>query len=143
MILYLDTSALVKLFVNEEGSERVRTAVSCGKSVATHSIAYVETCAAFARMAHDRGKDALFLDLRRDLDTQWAAWDIVGVTDALVRRAADFAGRYRLRGYDSLHLAAAESVFENFRPHAQFRFAVFDAPLREAALRTGIPLLAA
>lgn len=91
MILYLDTSALVKLFVMEEGSERVRTAARGGKLVATHSIAYVEACAAFARMAHERGNDALFLDLRRDLDTQWAAWEIVGVTDALVRRAADFA----------------------------------------------------
>ena len=111
MILYLDTSALVKLFVREPHSERVRKAVSEGRLVATHAISYVEACATFARVAYDRGEDALFSAMRRNLDLQWEAWDILSVTEPLVRRAADLAGSHRLRGYDSLHLAAAESAF--------------------------------
>ncbi|WP_347257902.1 PIN domain-containing protein [Methylocaldum sp.] len=55
MIVYLDTSALVKLFVKEVRSDRVRQAVSRARVVATHVIAYVETCAAFARAAQVRG----------------------------------------------------------------------------------------
>lgn len=140
MILYLDTSALVKLFVEEANSDGVRNAVTGARLVATHSIAYVEACAAFARLAHDRGEEALFSALRRNLDSQWEAWEILGVTEPLIRRAADFAGRYRLRGYDSVHLAAAESAFEVFRSHAPFHFAVFDAQLSAAAKQTGIPL---
>lgn len=141
MILYLDTSALVKLFVQEPLSDRVRRAVSGGQLVATHTIAYVEACATFARVAYDRGVDALFSDLRRNLDIQWGAWEILGVTEPLVRRAADLAGRYRLRGYDSLHLAAAESVWEVFRGDAPFHFAVFDSQLSAAAKQIGIPML--
>jgi predicted nucleic acid-binding protein len=143
MILYLDTSALVKLFVEEERSDRVRQAVTDRQLVVTHTIAYVEACAAFARVAYDRGKEALFSDLRRNLDVQWGAWEILNVTEPLVRRAADLAGRYRLRGYDSLHLAAAESVFEIFRGHTSFHLAVFDSQLSAAAQQIGMPLLEA
>jgi predicted nucleic acid-binding protein len=78
--------------------------------------------------------------LRRSLDKQWASWEIVNVTEPLIRRAADLTGRYRLRGYDSLHLAAAESTFEVFREHVPFQFAVFDGQLLDAAKHAGLPL---
>ena len=143
MIVYLDTSALAKLFVEEAHSERVRLAVSGAQSTTTHAIAYVEACAAFARLAHARGDDALFHALRRNLDIQWEAWEILTVTEPLIRRAADLVGRYRLRGHDSLHLAAAESAFEVFRGHVPFHFAVFDGQLSDAARQVGIPLLEA
>ncbi|MGQ0570202.1 MAG: type II toxin-antitoxin system VapC family toxin [Armatimonadota bacterium] len=141
MILYLDTSALVKLFVTETRSDRVRKAVSAAQLTVTHAIAYVEACATFARAAHARGDDALFSALRRNLDVQWKAWEILDATGALIRRAADLAGRYRLRGYDSLHLAAAEAAFDAFRAQVPFRFAVFDDRLSDAAKQAGIPLL--
>lgn len=143
MILYLDTSALVKLFVAEAHSDRVRQASSRAQLIATHVIAYVEACATFARLAHARGDDALFPALRRNLDIQWAAWEILNVTEPLIRRAADLAGHYRLRGYDAVHLAAAESAFEVFRNHVPFHFAVFDGQLSDAAKQAGIPLLEA
>ena len=49
MKLYLDTSALVKLYVEEEGSATVREAIARAETVATTVIVYVEACAAFAR----------------------------------------------------------------------------------------------
>ena len=49
MILYLDTSALVKLYVEEVDSEKVTTWVGDAYAVATSLIAYVEARAAFAR----------------------------------------------------------------------------------------------
>jgi predicted nucleic acid-binding protein len=88
-----------------------------------------------------RGDDTLLPALRKNLDTQWKAWEILAVTERLIRRAAELAGRYRLRGYDSLHFAAAESTFEVFRGRASFCFAVFDGQLSNAAKEAGIPLL--
>ena len=141
MILYLDTSALVKLFVEEAHSKWIRRVVSERALIVTHAIAFVEACATFARVAHVRGDGELFRALRRNLEVQWKAWEILSVTEPLIRRAADLAGRYRLRGYDSLHLAAAESVFGVFADQVPFHFAAFDSQLSGAATQAGIPLL--
>ena len=73
MIVYLDTSALVKLFVAE---------------------------------------------------AQWRHWEILDATETLIRRDADLSREYHLRGYDSLHLAAAESVFKAFQGQMPFHFPV-------------------
>ena len=141
MIVYLDTSALVKLFATEAHSDRVRRAVSKAQLTITHAIAYVEACAAFARAALAREDAALFSVLRGNLDLQWRAWEILEASEPLIRRAADFAGRYRLRGCDSLHLAAAELAFEAFRGQAPFHFVVFDEQLSAAAKQSAIPVL--
>ena len=140
MILYLDTSALVKLFVPEAHSETVRAAVAAGSVVATQLLAHVEACSAFARLAEARGDKSLFQRLRRELDAHWAEWEIVQIEELLVRRAGEFCARYRLRGYDSVHLAAAERI-HGASGHADFRFGVFDANLARAARSLNLPLL--
>jgi uncharacterized protein with PIN domain len=58
MRLYLDTSALVKLYVDEEGSPFVRSAVERAGVVSTSAITYVEARAAFVRRRHERGLSA-------------------------------------------------------------------------------------
>lgn len=143
MILYLDTSALVKLFVEELHSGSVRGAAARSSLIVTHLVAYAEACAAFARFAQNRADRALFARLRRALDRHWAEWEIVAVDEALVRRAGEFAARYGLRGYASVHLAAVEAVHDASRGRADFRFGVFDTELTRAAKLAGFPLLQA
>ncbi len=141
MILYLDTSALVKLFVPEEHSESVRSAVAVAGIVATHVLAYVEACSAFSRLAEAREDKSVFRRLRRALDARWAEWEIVQVEEQLVRRAGEFCSRFHLRGYDSVHLAAAERVYSVSRAHAEFRLGVYDDHLRRAAKGLGLSIL--
>lgn len=143
MILYLDTSALVKLFVPEAHSVRVRAAVATARAVTTQLLAYVEACSAFARLAETRDERPLFERLRRELDARWPEWEIVRVDERLVRRASELCAQWRLRGYDSVHLAAAEAVRAASGGRTDFRFAAFDARLREAASQAGLPLLEA
>lgn len=58
MIVYLDTSALVKLYVEEEGSPEARAAVEAADAVATPRVAFAEAHAAFAAAARLRGISA-------------------------------------------------------------------------------------
>ncbi|MBV8134275.1 MAG: type II toxin-antitoxin system VapC family toxin, partial [Deltaproteobacteria bacterium] len=49
MILYLDTSAIVKLYAAESGTAQTKRLVAAAKRVASTMVAYAETRAALAR----------------------------------------------------------------------------------------------
>lgn len=141
MILYLDASALVKVYTDEAHSDLVRRAASAASLRITHDIGYVECRAAFARKRRggflSAGEHAR---CRRQLDRDWGAFHTVGVTADLLQRAAALADEHGLRAYDSVHLAACETVYQG-SAGAPFSFGVFDAGLKRAAKNAGIPLL--
>ena len=137
MNLYLDTSALVKLYVEEEGSATVREAVAGADSVATAAVAYVEARAAFARRRRERRLSSD--DYRRtvhELDTDWEHYLLLELTSTLIRRAAEFAETHALRAYDAVHLASAKILRE--RLQGPIHFACWDSNLMTAARREGL-----
>jgi predicted nucleic acid-binding protein len=144
VILYLDTTALAKLFVVEPGAESVGRAVAQAAAVATHLIAYAEMRATFARAVRMGRVDGAALPaLIIEFERRWASIEVLAVTEPLVRRAGDLAERHGLRGYDSMHLAAVLALRELVGSGAEVRFGVFDSKLREAALVHGLSLLSA
>lgn len=54
MVIYLDTSSLVKLYVEEESSGEVEDMVQSSKVTATSLVAYAEARAAFASRFRER-----------------------------------------------------------------------------------------
>src|SRR5262245_1135817 len=135
-MLYLDTSALVKLFVVERGSAEVQAWVAAANVLITARITYVE-----ARAAMARGRRVGLLsesELRRavtELDAGFRTYAIVEIDEPLVLRAGRLAEAHGLRGYDAVQLAAA---LEAEPDRAPFRFASFDHGLVEAARREGL-----
>jgi len=133
VILYLDTSALVKLYVEEAGSIAVSAAVHRATAVATARITYAEARAAFAR--HRRAGGLTPAELRRvvhQLDEEWGQYSTVEITDAVVRRAGALAERHALRAYDAVQLAAA---LDMRLAGASIEFSSFDERLNRAARR--------
>lgn len=142
MILYLDSSALVKLYVDEAHSAFVRRAASLASVRVSHDIAYVECCAAFARRRRDGSlTPGDHARCRRQFDRDWAGFSIVSVTAELIRRAATLAENHAVRAYDSIHLAAAEATARVATGRTDFRFAAFDARLSEVARTSGLAIL--
>jgi uncharacterized protein len=137
VILYLDSSALVKLYVEEEGRTRVLARVEAAEGVATVRITYAEARAALAR--HHREGAIRRAELRaavRELEREWPAYSIVEVNEPLVRGAGALAERHALRGYDAIQLAAA---LEIGRAGGDVEFFTFDARLNRAARRERLP----
>jgi uncharacterized protein len=137
LIAYLDTSALIKLIVDEQGTRQTREAVGEAAAVATSDISYVEARAALARMrAGGRIGAKAARTARRVLDEIWLDLLSVPPDDELLARAAELADEHSLRGYDSLQLAAATSL----QGAGDVTFACWDAELRAAAADVGLAL---
>src|SRR5262245_53907597 len=111
MTLYLDTSSLVKLYVEEAGSDDVRILVVESHVVATSIVAYAEARAAFARLRRSNDlTSAKLAAVKRNFEAQWPAFLTLDVTGPLSHEAGEFAERYALRGFDALHLASFAEV---------------------------------
>lgn len=130
MILYLDSSSLVKIFVDEEGSEEVRRQVDEARWASTSVIAYPEARSAFARQMREGALSRQDHGLvKASLDVSWSQLLVLQVTDEIRDRAGDLAEAYALRGFDSVHLS---SYLELARRVPRARFSSFDERLRQA-----------
>jgi predicted nucleic acid-binding protein len=130
--LYLDTSSLVKLYVAETGSDAVRELVDAATVIATSFFAYPETRAALARRRRERVlRPGDFTSAKKAFEADWPKYFAVEVTSALCRQAGELAERYRLRAYDSVHLAAFAAVAREAGVR-DTRFSSFDRALNRA-----------
>ena len=132
MIVYLDTSSLVKLYVEEEGSAAIADLVKSSNLTATSLVAYAEARAAFARRFREK---AFITDeykkLNAAFDDDWEHYLKVAVTHKLVRLAGDLAEKHGLRGFDAIHLAAALTLRRKLT--APIVFSCFDRNLQKAS----------
>jgi predicted nucleic acid-binding protein len=137
LILFCDTSALVKLYIAEAGSDELKARLLEAQAVAVCRIAWAEAHAAFARREREVPEDAQVLELAKAaLAADWPHFVVVDINQALVERAGEYADTFALRGYDSVQLAAA---FETGRvSQTPIHFACFDARLYKAAKVLGL-----
>ncbi|MBI5442145.1 MAG: type II toxin-antitoxin system VapC family toxin [Deltaproteobacteria bacterium] len=140
MILYCDTSAVVKRYVREDHSDEVRKAWRAATRVATSEVAFAETVAAVARRwrlgdltgeAHGKLRERFLLDFRTLVR--------VPVSDELNRRIVELVLAHPLRGFDAIHLSSALLLKEQVR--APVVFACFDGDLASVAQAAGLDLL--
>jgi predicted nucleic acid-binding protein len=140
LILFCDSSALVKLYVQEEGSDRMRLAAKRVKMVAAARIAYAEAMAALSRRGREAPVDGPSIGLaKQSLIADWDKYVLVEITQDLMGLAADLAETFALRGYDSVQLAAARMLQQSVGQ--AFQFASFDQRLSKAAGVLGMETL--
>jgi predicted nucleic acid-binding protein len=136
MILYLDTSCFVKLYLLEAGSEEVKRAVESADEVATSQVAEAEVRSAIARRKREGSLTAAeFAKIKRAFRSDWAAFLHVQLTDGLSASAGNLAESHGLRGFDAIHLASALSVVDGGDGETWFFSA--DTRLNAAARREG------
>ena len=140
MILYLDTSALVKIYVEEPRSTVVRENVKQAEGLATSRIAYAEARAAFARKRREHGLSrADYRFVVNDLDQDWADYFIVDVSEGVVKAAGILAESHALRGADAIHLASAVTLSK--QAGESVAFSCFDGRLATAAVKEDLRVM--
>lgn len=109
-LYYLDSSAWVKLYLTEHGTDEVVCLFNelSREQLASTGSGYVEVASALARQQTVRKLDAHTLyQLQQQLKADWNDITEVSITAELIDQAARIAERYKLRGADSIHLSAA------------------------------------
>lgn len=138
MILYMDTSSLVKLYVEETGSTQVRAWLEEADAVATCRIAYPETLSAMTRRWRNGDLAQSTYDLSRDSFTQ--DWRHYVVLDFDELEAGRLVTAYGLRGLDAVHLSSAKLLASRQQAVVP-AFSSFDRRLNDAAAAEGFIIL--
>lgn len=115
-IYFLDSSALVKRYINETGSAWVSALFTqtLGNDFFVAAITGVEIVAAITRRARNGSiseADATFVrnQLRNDFQIDY---QVIEITEAIINSAMALAETQGLRGYDAVQLAAGCAINE-------------------------------
>ena len=134
MILYLDTSALVKVYIEEPGSDRVANWLEKADEAAISVVAYAEVYSAFRRAfwAERRITESDFKAVVHKFEEDWrdGAYTLVGIGNRVLEKARDLILRYGLKGFDGIHLGAALFLNEQL---GEVVFGAFDKKLLDVA----------
>jgi predicted nucleic acid-binding protein len=108
---FLDSSALIKRYVAEQGTTWVRaiSLPSAGNTVVVAPVAEVEVFSGVSRRKREsvisaRTAQAIRLLLRRHIQREYL---VVELTPQLIQRAQNLLDKYPLRAYDAIQLASA------------------------------------
>jgi len=135
-LIYFDSSALVKLVVDEEGSDLAAELWDACDAALASRLAYPEVRAALAAACRNH-------DLTdEDLDTAEQAWEQywasvrpVELTAAVEQHAGQLARTHALRGADAVHLASALALAD-----PDLIVAVWDRRLHAGATRAQLQI---
>ena len=143
-LYYLDTSALVKLYVRESGTERLLrlAARSNNHRFAVLALARVEMHSAIRRRQRDGdidglGADRLLTQFEQHLESRFIKQVL---NDSLIDLATSFVNRHALRAYDAVQLAGCLMLKENSASDEP-SFVCSDQRLLQAAESEGLACL--
>ena len=138
MIVYFDTSGLLKLFVDETHTEETRNWARAADAIALSRVTLPEASSAIGR--RHRGGSLSMASAQRLLREIAAFWQAATVIELDEVHAADLAFGHGLGGFDAVQLAAALSARE-LAGGETFAFASFDMALNQAARAEGLTVL--
>jgi predicted nucleic acid-binding protein len=128
-LLYVDSSALVKLVLAEAESAALLECLLAWPACVTSELAHVEVVRAARRAAADPA-------VERRADEVMASFEILKITSEILARAARLDPR-TLRSLDAVHLASALSLGADLAA-----MVVYDAALATAAASCGVNVMA-
>jgi len=133
LIAYVDTSSLIKLYIEEAGTDAVRALVHEASVVATSSATNVEMRASLAALRRDRRlTPSAYSGTRKEFASDWDGLVAIAVSAEVIRAAGDLAERHQLRTLDAIHLASFVQILERAGTE-DVRFSSFDNRLNRAA----------
>lgn len=135
MTLYVDSSALLKLYVEEEHSQRARSMLFNPRDWTTARHTLVEVRRNLARALGGSG----LATFRRWFEHDWTELAVVELAEPVCAKSAELAEATGVRTLDALHLGAAWAVGAD----DGLPIVTFDRRLADAARALGWTVLGA
>lgn len=126
-MIYLDSSALVKLIVTESETDALVSHLPDAALMTSSSLVEVEVVRAVRK-----GAPGLLADARRALEEI----ELIALDERLLRTAADLADD-ALRTLDAIHVAAAQTLGDDLT-----ELVTYDRRMTDAARALGLPVVA-
>ena len=140
MIVYCDTPALTKLFVEKKFGDAVRKACMKASHMAVSQIPWVEICAALSLKQSTGQIDAATSERALvELRSEWSRYQKLRIDQELIAQACNFAAHFGLRAYDSVQRARAR--FAHQQLGSSMAMCCFDNQLNVAPGKLRIPVL--
>lgn len=137
MIIYVDSSSLVKAYTTELETQTIRQLLAPPNFIVSALVAYPEVRAALARASRSgRFPAGEYVMAKRTFEADWQSLQRLDVDDPLVRLAGDLAEQHGLRGFDAIHLASALTLQRELGEPVFF--SAFDDRLVDAAVASGL-----
>jgi len=138
MILYLGTSSLAKLYIEEEHSDVVRGWVRQAEIVSTCRLTYTEVISSLDKRLRNNDLSKKDYDaIVKRFSHDWLHYAIVDFDE---REAGFFIQKYGLRRFDAIHLSAAKLIHKQHR-ELQLHFSSANELLCKAAASESIHVL--
>lgn len=135
-VIYFASSALVKLLVEEEGSDLAAELWDGCDAAVSSRLAYPEVRAALSAAGRNHDLDPAGQAAAQNVwEEYWSATRPVEFTQAVERNAGELAARHGLRGADAVHLASALAVCQ-----PGLILAAWDRRLRDGAQAAGLTI---
>lgn len=140
MMIYYDSSALLKIYIEEEYSDFIRHYISKQQFNYISTLSFVEIHSVFSRLVNNSqiSHDQLVF-LKTSFNNDFKIFQQIPIDNSILERAAELTYHTNLRTLDSLHLATIEYLKSN--SYEDLLFACFDNKLIEAAITLGINIL--
>lgn len=137
---YLDASAWVKRYYQEDGTSWVQDTFSYPQIMTCATLGMIEVTATLSRKCKAREITiSQFKQKVRELEDDWERFFQIQMTNEIVHVAKELTMKLALRGADAVHLSSALVLQKRLAGHGKRLFMVTsDQELIEAATSSGL-----
>ncbi len=135
MRLFFDTSALMKRYINETGSDKVDRLMDSAEMIVVSSVTYLESLSTVRRLLKENILDFEdYQTIRKNLKEDFKYFVVIKFDSEIETTTIDLIDQYQLKTLDSIQLASAIHNID-------CDFVVSDARLIKAARRKGMKVV--
>jgi len=135
--LFFDTSALIKNYIIESGSDKVEELLNQAENVYISSILEIETISVFKRLLLEKAVSSNEYEiLKNEFETDYSFFTPADLSGPVIERAKLVIESHYLKSLDAIHLATALLLIDEID-----YFIVCDEKLIKAAVKEGLKVI--